>query len=146
LSPVPPARRLIGRWLCHRLLCGRFGIRTAEQCLLLAGFGLGGDRLERGGQFPLQALLTPFVMRAGMHHDRPIWLLVEIDRSLIHPVGCSGAVLGLGAAGDAANLGQLIGVNGVEYDTLAFVVGCRKTRDEPLRPCQVLFPGRAPAT
>jgi hypothetical protein len=130
---------MIGGGLCHRLLGGRFGIGAAEQCLLLAGLGLAGDRLERGRQLALQALLAAFVMRAGVHDDGPVRLLIQVDRSLVHPIGRPRTVLGWGSLGDAAHLQPLIGIDGVEDDALAFVVGRRQARDERAGQSQILL-------
>src|SRR6266487_705399 len=50
----------------------RFGIGAAEILLLLSRARCGLERALRGLEVTFQALLLPFILRAGVHHDRPI--------------------------------------------------------------------------
>src|SRR6266581_259937 len=79
---------MVGGMHGAELYCRRFGIGAAEILLLLSRARCGLEHALRGLEVTFQALLLPFILRAGVHHDRPIGPPIERDLALRGFRGC----------------------------------------------------------
>ena len=100
----------------------RFGIGAAEILLLLSSARDGLECALRGLEVTFQALLLPFILRAGVHHDRPIGPPIERDLALRGFIGCPRTVLGRLRVGEDADLCPGVVRHGLGNEPPALVI------------------------
>ena len=82
-------------------------------------------------QHAVDAFVTPFVMSAGMHDDRPVGFSVKLDGAVIGPIAGDWPIGTVAFFSQGADVDPIIGGHGVTNDPAAFVVGRRQTGQKP---------------
>ena len=82
-------------------------------------------------QHAVDAFMTPFVMRTGMHDNCPVGFSIKRHGTVIGPIAGNRSIGMVVFLGQGTNINPVILEHGFTNDSAAFLVGGRQTGQKP---------------